>query len=130
MAAPAQDFEAAGLSAVGHPLLAAMAPLADSDGRIFSGRLAVAQQPWLADHAVHGTVVFPGAGTLELALCAAQAVGAHGMSELTLLKPLRFDESLALRLQLSVTGDESTGRKLKLFSRSESVDGARSAGDS
>ncbi|OOK83942.1 phenolphthiocerol synthesis polyketide synthase type I Pks15/1 domain protein [Mycobacterium kansasii] len=32
----------------------------DSDGVVLTGRLSLADQPWLADHVVGGVVLFPG----------------------------------------------------------------------
>ena len=40
----------------------------DSGGVVLTGRLSVRSQRWLADHAVAGVVVFPGAGFVELAI--------------------------------------------------------------
>ncbi|MEE1838323.1 polyketide synthase dehydratase domain-containing protein, partial [Streptomyces sp. JV190] len=48
---------AVGLGATGHALLGAVVELAGSDRMVFSGRVSLASQGWLADHAVYGTVV-------------------------------------------------------------------------
>ena len=58
----AGDVAAAGLGAVGHPLLGAAVELAGGGGLVLTGRLSVAAQPWLADHAVAGTVLRAGDG--------------------------------------------------------------------
>ena len=50
-------------------------------------------QPWLADHAVHGTVLFPGTGFVELAVRAGDQVGCGRVEELTLEVPLILAES-------------------------------------
>ena len=47
--------------------------LADGEGALFTGRLSLESHPWLADHAVMGTVLLPGTAFLELALHAARA---------------------------------------------------------
>src|SRR5262249_11953768 len=67
----AGDAGALGLAAGEHPLLGAMVPLADAEGVLFTGRLSLETSPWLADHAVLGTVLLPGSAFLELALHAA-----------------------------------------------------------
>ncbi|MFI0858655.1 acyltransferase domain-containing protein, partial [Streptomyces sp. NPDC021098] len=46
---------------VGHPLLSSVVSVPDSGGVVCSGRLSLAVQPWLADHAVSGVVLLPGA---------------------------------------------------------------------
>ncbi|MFK4273908.1 acyltransferase domain-containing protein, partial [Streptomyces milbemycinicus] len=54
------DVASAGLGAAGHPLLGAAVELPDSDGFLLTGRLSLQTHPWLADHAVSGTVLLPG----------------------------------------------------------------------
>ncbi|MFD9130583.1 type I polyketide synthase, partial [Kitasatospora sp. NPDC059571] len=48
------DVTAVGLGAVDHPLLGAAVALADGDGVLFTGRIALDTHPGLADHAVQG----------------------------------------------------------------------------
>ena len=50
----AGDVTAAGLGAVGHPLLGAAVELAVGDGFLLTGQVSLRYQPWLADHAVAG----------------------------------------------------------------------------
>ena len=66
--AAASDVAAAGLGRTGHPLLAAAVRLADADGTLFTGRLSLRTQPWLADHAILGDVLLPGTAFVDLAL--------------------------------------------------------------
>ncbi|MHA4820510.1 hypothetical protein ACXZ65_39885, partial [Streptomyces aculeolatus] len=76
--APAQLTSATdlGLSSTTHPLLSAAVQLADTTGAaetgastmVFTGRLGLATHPWLADHAVAGTVLLPGTALVDLAL--------------------------------------------------------------
>ncbi|WP_443052173.1 polyketide synthase dehydratase domain-containing protein, partial [Streptomyces sp. JV190] len=56
-------------------MLGAVVELAGSDRMVFSGRVSLASQGWLADHAVYGTVVVPGAALVELVLRAGDEVG-------------------------------------------------------
>jgi acyl transferase domain-containing protein len=53
------DVAAAGLSPGEHPRLGAAVRTAGSEALLLTGRLSVADQPWLADHAVLGTVLLP-----------------------------------------------------------------------
>ncbi|WP_189167895.1 acyltransferase domain-containing protein, partial [Sphaerisporangium melleum] len=54
------DMNAAGLGTVDHPLLSAVTEVAGGESMLFSGRLSLGAQPWLADHVVNGAVVLPG----------------------------------------------------------------------
>jgi acyl transferase domain-containing protein len=108
----------AGLAAAEHPLLTAVVPLADTGGYLLTGRLTLAGQPWLADHAVGGSVLLPGTAFVELALQAARLAGCAEVADLTLQSPLVLPESGATQLQVLVGGaDESGYRAISLHSR-------------
>ncbi|MGQ0842058.1 acyltransferase domain-containing protein, partial [Actinokineospora sp.] len=104
----ATDLAAVGLLAADHPWLGAAIPLADGAGQVLTGRISLADFPWLADHAVFGAVVVPGAGLLDLALAAAEAVEAAGIAELTLAEPLVLiaDEAAGIQVRVIGTGIE------------------------
>ena len=84
----AGDMTAAGLGVADHPLLGAAVGLAAGEGCLFTGRLSLETHPWLADHAVLGTVVLPGTAFVELALHAGAQVGCESLRELVLEAPL------------------------------------------
>jgi acyl transferase domain-containing protein len=105
-----------GLDVAGHPLLAAATRLADPDVRLFTGRLALRTQPWLADHAVLGTPLLPGTAFLDLALHAARETGA-GVEELTVEAPLVLPRTGAVLVQVTV----ADGRELRIFARAEAA---------
>ena len=67
-----------------------------ASGLTLTGRLSLATHPWLADHAVAGTVLLPGTAFLELALRAGEEVGAETVEELTLQAPLVLPEQGAV----------------------------------
>ncbi|WP_441296315.1 type I polyketide synthase [Amycolatopsis sp. CA-126428] len=114
------DVRAAGLGAAGHPLLGAAVPLAASDGHLFTSRLSVQTQPWLADHAVQGRILLPGTAFLELAIRVGDEVGCARVAELTLAAPLVLPEHGGVQLQV-VAGepDEHGSRSLTVHSRPE-----------
>ena len=117
-ASGARDMVSAGQAAVDHPLLNAALALADDRGWVFTGRLSLASHPWLADHAVMGSVLLPGTAFLDLALCAGERVGCAIVRELTLEAPLLLPEQGAVQLQLSVgEPDEARARSLSIHSR-------------
>ncbi|QKV91025.1 SDR family NAD(P)-dependent oxidoreductase [Streptomyces sp. NA02950] len=112
------DMTSAGLGAAEHPLLGASVELAGTDGLVLTSSLSVRSQPWLADHAVSGVVLFPGTAFLELALQAGDQAGCDHVEELTLQAPLVLPERGAVTLQLVVDPpDESGVRSLTVYSR-------------
>ncbi|WP_239382269.1 SDR family NAD(P)-dependent oxidoreductase, partial [Frankia sp. CIT1] len=112
LAAPTgNDVTAAGLDPAGHPLLAAALPLADGDTVLLTGQLSLATHPWLADHAVSGTVLLPASAFVDLALHAADQVGCDEIAELTLEAPLVVPDAVGIRLQLIVGAGDDPGRR-------------------
>ncbi|MER6693507.1 SDR family NAD(P)-dependent oxidoreductase [Streptomyces minutiscleroticus] len=120
--AAAGDVAAAGLRAAGHPLLGAAVQVAEG-GTLFTGRLSTATAPWLADHAVAGTVLLPGTALVELALSAGHETGCGHVAELTLQAPLVLPERGALQIQLHLAAPDGGGhRALTVHSRPEDAD--------
>ncbi|RKS68197.1 pimaricinolide synthase PimS1 [Actinomadura pelletieri DSM 43383] len=117
------DVAAAGLDPSDHPLLGAATGLPD-EGHLFSGRISLAEQPWLADHAVAGTVLFPGTAFVELALHAATQTGGGDLEDLTLEAPLVLPEQGAVQLQVLTGPRDDTGhRSLIIRARTMDADG-------
>ncbi|MCF3125318.1 SDR family NAD(P)-dependent oxidoreductase [Streptomyces arenae] len=118
-AAAAGTGDAAGLgqTPTGHPLLTTLTDLPDSGGAVLTGRLSVSAQPWLAHHAVHGTVLLPGTAFVEMALQAGERTGCDTVDELTLHAPLVLPEQGAMAVQVSVGADEDGRRALTVWSR-------------
>ncbi|MFF5538293.1 SDR family NAD(P)-dependent oxidoreductase [Streptomyces cinerochromogenes] len=116
----AGDLAAAGLGTAHHPLLGAVVTLPGSTDTVLAGRLSAGAQPWLADHAVLGTVLFPGTGLLELALRAGEESGHDLVEDLTLVEPLVLDAETGVQLRVTVTGPDGTGREtVEVHSRAE-----------
>ncbi|MCZ7417121.1 SDR family NAD(P)-dependent oxidoreductase [Streptomyces sp. WMMC897] len=121
--AGASDVSGAGLAAAGHPLLGAAVSLAADGGVMLTGRLSTRTHPWLADHAVGGTVLFPGTGFVELAVRAGDEIGCGHLSELTLQAPLVVPDSGAVQVQVVVGAAEADGRReLAVYSRPENAE--------
>ncbi|WP_193511667.1 type I polyketide synthase, partial [Streptomyces griseoloalbus] len=119
----AGDVRAAGLGAAHHPLLAAAVTLANSDGLLLTGRLSVRTHPWLADHAVRGTVLLPGTAFLELAVRAGDEVGCDRVEDLTLAAPLALPEDGGVQVQVWIGNPDDTGRRtLSLYARPDGDD--------
>ncbi|OLR93556.1 type I polyketide synthase [Actinokineospora bangkokensis] len=111
------DVSAFGLDALDHPLLGAAVPLDGGDAHVLTGRLALRELPWLADHAVDGAVLLPGTAFADLALRAAAETGCAGVEDLTLEAPLVLRGEAATTLQVSVGADEGGRRALAVYSR-------------
>ncbi|WP_460369122.1 type I polyketide synthase, partial [Actinocorallia lasiicapitis] len=109
---------ALGLTDTAHPLLGAAVTLAGTEGIVLTGRLSVGAQPWLADHAVGGTILFPGAGLVELVVRAGDETGLSRIEELTLQAPLVLQEHGGVAVQVVVGPEEGSGRRpVEVFSR-------------
>ncbi|MGW7595585.1 polyketide synthase dehydratase domain-containing protein, partial [Streptomyces rubiginosohelvolus] len=103
-----------------HPLVGAAVPLAGGEGLLLTGRLGLDTHPWLADHAVMGSVLLPGTAFVELAIRAGDQVGCDLLEELTLEAPLVLPEAGGVQLQLSVGAPDGSGRRaFEVYSRFE-----------
>ncbi|TXS58201.1 SDR family NAD(P)-dependent oxidoreductase [Streptomyces sp. t39] len=121
--ATAGDPGSAGQAATEHPLLSAAVELPDAESLVLTGRLALGGQPWLADHAVNGTVILPGTAFLELAVQAGDQVGCEQVEELTLEAPLVLSAGEALALRVTVEeADEAGRRALTVHSRPDGAE--------
>jgi candicidin polyketide synthase FscB len=125
-AAGAGDVTAAGLAAVGHPLLGAAVAQAGGPGYLFTGQLSVRTQPWLADHAVGGVVLLPGTAFVEMAVLAGDPGGCGRVAELMLEAPLILPTAAAVRVQVVVGGLDAAGdRTVEVWS--QAAEGAADA---
>ncbi|KAB2346164.1 type I polyketide synthase [Actinomadura rudentiformis] len=109
-----------------HPLLDSVIGLADSDEQVFSGRLSVETQPWLAHHAVRGHVVVPGAALVEMVLWAA---GGAVVEDLTLEAPLVLPDRGGVDVQVRL-GAEEGRRMVTVHSRTGELPWVRHASGS
>ncbi|OBI56996.1 type I polyketide synthase [Mycobacterium sp. E787] len=124
----AADAASLGLATSEHPLLSAVVELPASGGVVLTGRLSPSLHGWLADHAVSGVAVFPGAGFVELAIRAGDEVGCATVDELTLQAPLMLPDkgsgSGSVAVQVVVGAEEEGGRRsVSIFSRADAGSG-------
>ncbi|MEU5637986.1 polyketide synthase dehydratase domain-containing protein, partial [Streptomyces rishiriensis] len=109
--------------AAGHPLLDIVVGVPETGGVVATGRLSLAAQSWLADHAVSGVVLLPGAALVELAVRAGDEVGAGMLRELVIEAPLVVPDEGAVRVQVSVGEDTGSGvRPVAVYSRADDAD--------
>ncbi|MBZ6107982.1 SDR family NAD(P)-dependent oxidoreductase, partial [Streptomyces olivaceus] len=95
----------------GHPLITAAIELPGSQGLVLTGRLSTSTHPWLADHAVLGTVLLPGAALVDIALHAGEQVGCARLDELTLDSPLVLSAQDSAELRVQVDAPDGEGRR-------------------
>ncbi|WP_329199397.1 type I polyketide synthase [Streptomyces sp. NBC_00667] len=122
--APAAVGDAAGMgqAAAGHPLLSAVLASPETGAPVLTGRISTSTHPWLADHAVHGSVLLPGTAYVELALRAGHEVGCAQLEELTQETPLLLPGKTGVAVQVVVGGADGSGRRdVALYSRAENL---------
>ncbi|MDT0574324.1 type I polyketide synthase [Streptomyces sp. DSM 3412] len=105
------DVAGLGQVAVEHELLGAGVGVAGAGGVLFTGRIARSSHPWLADHAVSGVVLLPGAAFVELVVRAGDEVGCGRVEELMLAAPLVVPASGSVQVQVVVGAEEDGGRR-------------------
>jgi polyketide synthase 7 len=104
-------------------LLGAVVQQPDSGGVILTGRLSLIGQPWLADYAVAGVVLFPATGFVELAIRAGDEVGCGVLEELVLAAPLVLQDGAAVQVQVVVAAADVSGRRaVSVYSRGSQPD--------
>nr|WP_263172714.1 type I polyketide synthase [Streptomyces sp. SCSIO ZS0520] len=112
------DLAGVGLTSVAHGLVAAAVEVADGQSVVLSGRVSLFTHPWLADHAVSGTVLLPGTGFVDLVIRAGDQVGCGHIEELVLQSPLVLPAEGAVELQAVVDAPDEDGRRaVTVYSR-------------
>jgi polyene macrolide polyketide synthase len=116
--APKGDATWMGQVSAEHPFLGASMALADGRGWLFTGRISLQSHPWLADHAVGGSVLLAGTAFLELALRAGSEVECSVVEELLHEAPMALPEHGGVWLQVTVGEPEESGRRpFEIYSR-------------
>ncbi|MBF9134818.1 SDR family NAD(P)-dependent oxidoreductase, partial [Plantactinospora sp. S1510] len=83
----------------------------DTDGLLVTGQISTESHPWLADHAVAGTVLLPGAAFVDLALHAGLQVDCDHIDDLTIEQPLTLPPGGRVQLQVRLDGPDAAGRR-------------------
>ncbi|MET9554113.1 type I polyketide synthase [Streptomyces sp. NPDC006645] len=118
-----------GVDSTEHPLLGSSIELAGSGEVVLSGQLSLGTQRWLADHALGDTVLFPGAGFVELAVRAGDEVGCRRLEDLTIETPLLLPEHGRTQVQVVVGAPDASGaRPVTVHSRPDGAPAADGAG--
>ncbi|MEU5505843.1 SDR family NAD(P)-dependent oxidoreductase [Streptomyces albidoflavus] len=119
------DVSSAGLDSPDHPLLGASVELAGGDGLVATARWSLRTHPWLADHAVSGTVIVPGTALVESVIRAGDVLGCGRIEELTLQAPVVLRERGEAQVQIGVGEPDASGRRpVTVHTRTTGPDGA------
>ncbi|WP_234344228.1 type I polyketide synthase [Streptomyces sp. NRRL F-5123] len=110
----AQDL---GLGATGHGILGAVIDAVDTEEFMLTGRLSRRTHPWLADHAVAGTVLLPGTAFVEMAGQAGGSCGYGRIDELAVEAPLPVPERGDVQLRVTVGAPEDGRRPVTVHAR-------------
>ncbi|WP_381558037.1 SDR family NAD(P)-dependent oxidoreductase [Streptomyces eurythermus] len=119
------DTASVGLADAGHALLGAGLELPDAAGHVYTARLGADTRPWLAEHALLGTVLLPATGFVDLVLWAGAQSGCGRIDELALRTPLVLPgddtgpagtDTVELRVQVG-PADEEGHRTVTVHSR-------------
>ncbi|WP_405854124.1 SDR family NAD(P)-dependent oxidoreductase [Streptomyces sp. NBC_01515] len=124
------DAASLGQGKADHPLLGAVVRLPHSNGLVFTSRLSLRTHAWLADHAVDGVVLVPGAGLVELAVRAGDEVGCGTLEELVIEVPLVVPAHGGVRVQVAVGGPGENGtRSVDIYSAREGAEADSTDGE-
>ncbi|MEV5839469.1 SDR family NAD(P)-dependent oxidoreductase [Nocardia sp. NPDC052112] len=110
------DVGSLGLTEVNHPILRTMAGVPGGD-LVFTGRLSVAAQPWLADHMIGDAILLPAAALVEWVIRAGDEGGFGQLEELTLQAPMVLPQDGAVAVQVVLRE-----RSVSVYSRPERSD--------
>ncbi len=111
-----------GATAIGSGILGAGKDLASGD-TIYTSRLSVKTQPWLADHVIYGTVVVPGATYAAMALAAVEAPARA--TDVFFYEPIILPEKASREVQLTLHPAADAGQwSFQVHSRAYGEQGA------
>jgi acyl transferase domain-containing protein len=102
----------------GHPLLGRHVALAGVEGHhVWEVDLDERRLPYLLQHRLQGTAIFPGAAYIEIALGAAKQVFGDGclLRNVEFRRALRLTEGEPARVQVSISRISSTRAQLRIY---------------
>ncbi len=110
----------------GHPLLGPAIQSALQPGTyLWETTLDTTKLPYLSDHCIHGLVVFPSTGYIEMALAAATEVFAteqFSIQNMSFKKALFFPKERSQTVQITLTPEDNRTAALQIFSMQPAID--------
>jgi zearalenone synthase (highly reducing iterative type I polyketide synthase) len=115
-------------------LLGSASPVLVAGQHVWRGHLSLAKEPWIADHKIHGAILFPAAGFITMAAEAAlfradagREVSKFRLRDIHLTTPLVLGENSPIEytvcLRPHLTANKATSSEWMEFSVSSSPDG-------
>ncbi|TQE25108.1 SDR family NAD(P)-dependent oxidoreductase [Streptomyces ipomoeae] len=102
---------AAGPGPSDHPLLGTPVAVAGADEVLFTGRIALGAQPWLAEHTRSGSAVLPAAALVDAVIRAGGEVACPVVDELTVRAEVAVPDTGEVPLQVRVGAPDDMGRR-------------------
>jgi len=84
---------------------------------LFTAEISLATQPWLAGHAVSGSILLPGVAFVEMAVRAGDELGTPRVEELALHHPLVLPANGSVQVQVFVGAADGDRRSVTIHSR-------------
>jgi acyl transferase domain-containing protein len=100
--------------------------LATGDGIVATARWSPRTHPWLAEHAVSGTILVPGTALVEAVIRTGDELGCGRIADLTMHAPLIMGRREQIQVQIVVgAADDSGGRPVTVHARPAGGDGGK-----
>ncbi|MFI6173886.1 SDR family NAD(P)-dependent oxidoreductase, partial [Nocardia sp. NPDC051052] len=119
----AGDPAAWGLTGSEHPLIGAVMTVPGSGTVVYTGRLSVRGERWLADHVVFGQVIAPGAVFVEWLAVIGADLECNRLLELTIRSPLVVSPHGGVTVRIVVDSPDDSGyRSVSLYAHDDNCD--------
>ncbi|MBF9132825.1 SDR family NAD(P)-dependent oxidoreductase, partial [Plantactinospora sp. S1510] len=102
-----------------HPFLPRATDLADGETTVHSGRLSVAEHPWLREHVIDGRAIVPASAFVDLVLHTGRRLDRNHIDELVIEQPLAMPTDGGVDLQVTVTRVDPDHHQVTVHSRPE-----------
>ncbi|KAA0111818.1 type I polyketide synthase [Mycolicibacterium sp. P1-5] len=109
--APSGDAGGFGLDRADHPLLGAVAELADQHQVMVTSRLSATTPPWLAGDQLLGTTMLSAAGIVEMMLRAGELSDCPVIDDLVMHTVVTLSDEMPTDIQIMVQPLDETGRR-------------------
>jgi polyketide synthase 12 len=106
-----------------HPMLSPVQLTGHGDLTGYAGSVSQRTHRWLADHKVHGQVIFPGTAFLEIAMFLCASEGFQVIDELTIVAPLAISHGQTVEVQAALRRTSRQRAEISIQSRTPGAEG-------
>ncbi len=102
-----------------HPLLGQIVRSPALQDKVFQTELGIEYNPFLNDHRIYDTVVFPATGYVEMALAAARYIfegRKYSLENVVIREPLTLPETGERTVQITVTSKDAEHAAFEIYS--------------